>query len=421
MSSSPSGGPPTVSASRPRLTPAVVLALALGAALWIWAAHELWHSTIPPGLKLPHVAAAGLFSSSFLRRSASYERLLDIDQLLGQITLVGVLIVYARRGQRLMRESAAGRIGTGMMLGMLGFAIVWLSQISFGLVAVWWERRHGVSHQNYVASVLDGFLGLGAEFLFVSFALGLAMGFAALTRRWWWALAAPLFAGLALLSTFLSIYLIPDTRPLRNPATLAEVRSLARKEGIDHTRIEVQDVARFTTAPNAESVGFGSTRGLILWDTLLDGRFSKREVSVVAAHELGHLAHHHPLKRVGWLLLFLIPAAALVALATMRRGGLAKPEAVPLALLVFVVLQLLSTPLMNVVSRHEEAEADWSALRATRDPAAARGLFEKLARTSLGDPDPPSWSYVLYADHPTIVQRIAMVDAWQRLHPGTGR
>jgi STE24 endopeptidase len=407
--------------SRPHRQRLAWLALLPAAALWALAAHALWHSTIPPGLSLGHVSPKGLFSASFLRRSASYERLLDIDQLLGQLTLVVVLLVYARRGHRLMRESAAGPIGTGMLLGMLGFAIVWLSQVPFELVAVWWERRHGVSHQGYVSSVLDGFLGLGAEFLFVSFALLLAMGFAMLTRRWWWALAAPLFAGLALLSTFLSIYLIPDTHPLRDPTTLADVRSLARKEGVSHTKIEVQDVARFTTAPNAESVGFGPTRGLILWDTLLDGRFSRREVRVVAAHELGHLAHHHPLKRVGWLVLFLIPAAALVALATMRRGGLARPEAVPLALLVFLVLQLLSGPLMNIVSRHEEAEADWSALRATRDPVAARGLFKQLATTSLGDPDPPSWAYVLYADHPTIVQRIAMVDAWQRLHPASGR
>lgn len=292
---------PALSASAWKSRPALpaLLGLALGAGLWVWAAHMLWHSTVPPGLSLPHVDPRSVFSRSFLRRSSSYERLLDIDGLLGQITLVIVLAVYSRRGHRLMRESAAGPIGTGMLLGMLGFAIVWLSQVPFGLVAVWWERRHGVSHQGYVASVLDGFLGLGSEFLFVSFALLLAMGFAKLTRRWWWALAAPLFAGLALLSTFLSVFLIPSTHPLHDPTTLADVRSLARTEGVSHTRIEVQDVARFTTAPNAESVGFGSTRGLILWDTLLDGRFDRREVRVVSAHELGHLAHHHPLKRVG--------------------------------------------------------------------------------------------------------------------------
>ena len=392
--------------------------LILAALLWGLAAHALWHSTVPPGLRLGAVDPSTLFSARFLSRSRSYERFLDIDRLLGQITLLIVLVVYAKRGHRLMRESAAGRIGTGMLLGMMGFAIVWLAEIPFGLAAVWWERRHGVSHEGYVSSVVSGFLGLGGEFLFVSFALLVAMGLAGLSRRWWWVGAAPLFAALALLSSYLSIYLIPNTRPLRDPATSADMRSLARVEGLPGTKAEVQEVHRFTTAPNAESVGFGATRRVILWDTLLDGRFDRREVRAVIAHELGHLAHNHILKRVGWLILFLIPATAIVALATGRRGGLGRPEAVPLALLVFVALQLLTAPLTNIVSRRDEAEADWSSLRATRDPQAARGLFVRLARTSLGNPDPPAWSYVLYADHPTIVQRIAMIDAWQARNPG---
>jgi len=247
-----------------------------------------------------------------------------------------------------------------------------------------------------------------------SLALLVAMALAAVLRRWWWLAAAPIFAGLALLSSFLSVYLIPNTRPLRDPGAQAALSSLARREGIPGTRAEVQEVARYTTAPNAESVGFGPTRRVILWDTLLDGRFTQRQVAVVLAHELGHLAHRHPLKRVGWLALFLLPAAALVALSTRSRGGLARPEAVPVALLVFVALQLLTQPAWNVIYRREEAEADWSALKATRDPNAAIGLFRQLALTSSSDPDPEGWSYVLYADHPTIVQRIAMAEAWQR-------
>jgi STE24 endopeptidase len=134
---------------------------------------------------------------------------------------------------------------------------------------------------------------------------------------------------------------------------------------------------------------------------------------VVTAHELGHIAHGHLLRRVGWLALFLLPATALVALSTRGRGGLGRPEAVPIALFVFVTLQLLTLPLWTLVARHEETEADWSALQATREPATARGLFERLATTSLRDPEPPAWSYVLYADHPTIAQRIALTEAWQ--------
>jgi STE24 endopeptidase len=400
-------------AARPVRSGAALAAFAALAVAWVLVAHALWHSSVPGSLQLAHVDPRSLFSPSFLRRSASFGRFLDVEELLADVTLLVVLALYARYGHRLMRESAAGRIGTGMMLGMLGFAVLWLAEIPFNLAAVWWERRHGISHQGYLASLLASFLSLGGTFLFVSLALLVTMAIAGVLRRWWWAVAAPIFAGLALLSVFLSVYLIPDTHPLTREPTAADVRRLARVEGVPGTRADVQEVKRQTTAPNAESVGFGSTRRVILWDTLLDGRFDRREVDVVVAHELGHLAHRHTLKRVGWLILFLLPAAALVALFTRRRGGLARPEAVPVALFVFVALQLLSAPLMNIVSRREEAEADWSALKATHDPAAARSLFKSLAKASLANPDPPTWSYVLYEDHPTIVQRIAMVDAWQ--------
>jgi STE24 endopeptidase len=395
------------------------LGLLLMVVAWLLAARALWRSTVPGGLRLPHIDPTGYFTRAFLHSSASYERFLSIDGLLAKVALVLVLVLYARHGQRLMRESAAGPIGTGMLLGMLGLAIVWLVEVPFFLIAMWWERGHHVSHEGYVTGLISSFLGLGGSFLFICLALLVTMALARLLRSWWWTVAVPFWMALSLLLTFGSVYLIPDTHPLRNSAERADERTLARAEGVPGVGVEVQRVARETTAPNAESVGFGSTRRVILWDTLLDGRFSRSEIRVVIAHELGHLAHQHPLRRVGWLALFLLPAAMIVARLTRSRGGMARPEAIPVALLVFVVLQMLALPLQNLVSRHEEAEADWSALRTTRDPAAARALFTNLALTSHADPDPPSWSYALDADHPSIVQRIAMVEAWQEAQPRT--
>ncbi len=390
-----------------------LIALAAGAALWAVCAHALLPSTVPASLQLPHVSPTRFFSAQFLHRSASYARFLDVEGVLADVTVLAVLALYGRRGHRFARESAAGRIGTGMLLGMLGFAFVWLAELPFGLVALWWQRRYHVSHQGYVASAVDSFLSLGGKFVFISLALVVVMGIAGVTRRWWWALAAPALAALALLYTFVGPYLIPNTHPLHNPQLLAQTHVLERKEGVSGVKVRIQDVHRFTTDPNAESTGLGSTRTVILWDTLLDHRFSKAEVRMVVGHELGHLAHHHILKGIGWLALFLIPAAALIARLTRRRGGLASPENVPIALFVLVALHLLASPLLNVVSRRDEAEADWSALQATHEPAVARALFVKLATASLDDPDQPTWSYVLYADHPTIVQRIAMTYAWE--------
>lgn len=389
-------------------------ALIAGAALWLWAAYALWHSTasVPQG---PSLSAHRFFSDSFLDRSASYERFLAIDGLLASVVLLGVLAVYSRRGHRLMRESAAGRVGTGMLLGMLGFAVVWLAELPFGLAAVWWQRDHGVSHQGYLEWALESFLGLGGTFLFVAAALAIAMGLAGPLRRWWWVAAVPAFVGLALLFAFVSPYLVPSTSDLHNPQ-LAEAKALERREGVEGTKFAVEDVDRFTTAPNAEATGLGPTRTVILWNTLLSDDFSRAEVRAVLGHEIAHVAHDDPLKQVGWLALFLIPAAALVELFTRRRGGMARPEAVPVALLVLVALQLLATPMFNLVTRRAEASADWSSLEATHEPAVARAMFRRLSTTSQSSPDPPAWTALPYGSHPTIMQRIEMTYAWERAH-----
>ena len=105
--------------------------------------------------------------------------------------------------------------------------------------------------------------------------------------------------------------------------------------------------------------------------------------------------------------------AFVIALATRRRGGMYSPQAVPVAIFVLVLLQLLVTPAQNAVVRHLESEADWVALQTTCQPGVARSSFQRLARKSLSDPDPPGWDVALLENHPPIIRRIAMADAWQ--------
>ena len=154
----------------------------------------------------------------------------------------------------------------------------------------------------------------------------------------------------------------------------------------------------------------------MLWNTLLDGRFTNREVDVVLAHELAHHSSDHLPKALGWFALFALPGALLLMLSTRHLGGMGNPRAVPLALLVAAAWTLATSPAQNVVSRRAEAEADWKALETTRDPTAARGLFREFAVTSLGDPSPPTWAHLLLDTHPTLAQRVAMADAWAARH-----
>ena len=81
---------------------------------------------MPGGLRLRRVDIDAVFGKAFVREAVRVERFFLITWVLGQIALFATLWVYARRGPRFARESAAGPIGTGMLLGMLGLGIVWL-------------------------------------------------------------------------------------------------------------------------------------------------------------------------------------------------------------------------------------------------------------------------------------------------------
>ena len=389
-------------------------AVAVFATVWPLAAWQLWQSKLPSGLHLGGLNEHAYFSAAEIRRAASFG---TVSTWTGIGTLIATLLVlalYARRGARFVRESAAGRIGTGMLLGMLGLGLTWFAQIPFGVFQLWWLRRHHLADVGYFEYVLTNWLSLGGEFLFICLALLIVMALARPLRDQWWIAGAPVFVGLALLFTFVQPWLIPNTHRLEDPTLAAAARTLERKEGVARTPIDVQDVSSQTSAPNAEATGMGPSRRVILWDTLLDGRFTDRELKVVIAHELGHLKRHHLWKLVGWYALFAIPGAFLIALATRRRGGMARPEAVPLGLFVFILLSTLAIPIQNVITRHIEAEADWMALTYDRDPAAQKSLMKEFTRTALSEPNPDVVDYVLFENHPTVMQRIAEVEWWQR-------
>jgi STE24 endopeptidase len=389
---------------------AAVAVLAVG---WCIAAWLLWQTEVPGSLRLPHLDPSAYFSQQELDDAASFERVSRIFWLLGVVVELVVFVAFAQFGLRFMRESAAGPMGTGMLLGMIGFALLWLAELPFDVLQLWWAKRHFLVHESYLEAIGGGWLALGGQFVFLCLALGIVMGLAKLVGDWWWLPAVPAFAGLALLFAFVYPYLIP-TEQLRDPQLRAAVRELEQKEGLENVRVVVQNVGNDTSLPNAEAVGIGPSRRVVLWDTLAYGPFSAREVRVVIGHELGHIARDHALKLVAWLALLALPAGFVLSRVARIRGGMTRAEAVPLFLLGLVVAGLVLAPIQNAVVRRFEAEADWMALQSTRDPQAAIGLFRQFVPTTLSQPDPPTWDYVMLENHPTIIQRLAMAEAWRR-------
>ena len=382
---------------------------------WLVAAPLLWRSKVPGALSLPSLSPSDYFSASELSRAERYERFLRIDIVLSLVATIVALLVLVRRAPRLARGTGLGPIGAGMIVGMITLAVVWAVNLPFDVAARWWDQRHGLAEGSWIDWLVEPWAQLGGEVLFVMLQIAIVMILARRYPRNWWLPVTPIFLGLATLALFVSPYLFAfSVDPPKSPQLRQDVRSLELREGIEGTPVDVEKVSDLTTQANAFAAGLGPTTRVVIWDTLLDGRFSRGEIRFVLAHEFGHVARGHLWKGIGWAALFAFPLAFALAQITRRRGGLADPGVLPYGVLVLVLLQVVFTPAQNVVSRHTEAEADWVALRTTRDPDSGRGLFEKFQETSLEQPNPPTWSYLFLDTHPTLMQRIAMTEAWRR-------
>jgi STE24 endopeptidase len=382
-------------------------------AAWLVAAWLLTRTTIPSNLHLPHVDAARVFPADVLHRAARYDGVLRWLWLAGTLAALVALAVFAWLGPRLAGAWELGRIGKGVMVGAVTTLGTWAVGLPFGAIELWWGRRYGLERQKYVSWLLQQWPGLLGQVIGLTIALTILLVLAGRFGRRWWLVAAPLFVVMGGVLVLVLPYLETiGTRPPHDTPAAARIRELARDEGVGGTPVRIEKVSDETSAANAMTIGIGPSARVFLWDTFLDGRYSTREIEVVVAHEFGHVAHRHIWKGLAWSLLVTLPGFFVVELATRRRGGLERPENVPYALLVLALVGLVVTPFGNAVSRRYEAEADWSALRATRDPVAAQSVFRKFTRYDLVQPNPPLWSYIWIDDHPTVVQRIAMARAF---------
>jgi STE24 endopeptidase len=393
-----------------------VATLAVAALVWALAASALWRTKVPANLHLPRLDPQAVFGAEAVRAGVGYERFLDYSWALGTIAKLGALAVMVRRGPRLARSLGLGPVNSGLITGVVVITVLWAVSLPFAIAAAWWDRRHGISKESWGTSLLSSWQGLLSGTVTAVVALAIVLLLAKRYARAWWIGAAAILLALAVIQQFALPYANRiGTHSIRSPQLAAAVQRLEAREHAGNPTVRIESVHGKTTAANAYAVGIGPSSSVFLWDTLLDGRFTPREVRFVTGHELAHIARLHLWKGIAWGALIGIPLLAAIALVTGRRGGLRSPGNVPLALLTLTVLLLAVTPFTNVVSRRYEAEADWVGLRGTQDPQAAEGLFKGFVRVDLADPNPPGWVHVFLDNHPTLLTRVEQAQAFAQL------
>ena len=383
----------------------------------------LWRTQVPR-LTLPELDPRDYFPAEALERIADYRRVSRILLLASVAVEIAVLALLVWKAGWLadrLGEVGRGRIRTGVLVGVAVALSLWLAGLPLGAVSHWWRRRYDLSEQAYAGWLRDQAVSLGVQVVLVAVAVAGAMWLASKLGAAWWVAGGPALVAVAVVFVLAQPLVVQPLfnrfEPLPDRALAERIENLAQQEGVEVDKVLVADASRRTTTANAYVAGIGPTRRVVLYDTMLDGRFTEGEILSVSAHELAHVGRRHLWKGLAWFALLAIPGVFLVAWVTERRGGLTEPRLVPLAVAVALAWFLVTQPFANLVSRRYEAEADWLALTATRDPESAVALDRRLVLTSLGDPNPPAWVTVWLGTHPPALDRIAMAELFRDLRP----
>lgn len=176
------------------------------------------------------------------------------------------------------------------------------------------------------------------------------------------------------------------------------------------------DLSKRTKAANAALMGIGSSRRIVLGDTLIE-EFTPDEIETVLAHELGH--HVNKDIPYGILISTVMTLVGLYLVSLSLNWGVgyfgfqdvADIAALPLFGLALGAYGLITMPIGNGWSRSREVMADRYALHTTRMGEAYASALTRLANQNLADVAPEPWVEWLLHSHPALSKRIKMANS----------
>jgi STE24 endopeptidase len=337
----------------------------------------------------------------------------------GAFLFGGGLGVYDAWLARLTRSFVGGSVLFVLGL-MLGGALLEIPFQLYGDFRI--EAKHGFNKQTLglwwsdwfkstlLSLVLTGALAAGAFWLVQA------------APHTWWLWVAGLIAGVSLLMTFISPYLIEPLfhkmEPLEVEGLSDGIRRMTERAGVQIGRVLKMDASRRSSHSNAYFTGLGKVKRVVLYDTLL-AQMSHAQILAVLAHELGHWKKHHVLIRMLVMLLLLVlgayaafllvPSAALPALVGLSSASFAARLVILMAAASALLFPL--TPLFAAWSRRDEREADAFAVDLHGEPRDLAEALAKLGTENLSNLHPHPLYAAFYYSHPPLTERIGSLRA----------
>jgi STE24 endopeptidase len=341
------------------------------------------------------------------RIEAVVELIVSIAWVLGGITLLYGLVASAIPASPW--RGVAFLIGTGAVGALLG--------LPFGLYrAFMLEERFGFNRTTVKTFVVDRLKGWAISLVvaipLLYACLFVMRDFAGLWWLWTWLGLLVLMAAAPSVYVRLVAPRFNRFTPLEDGVLRARIEALLARSGFRSSGLFTMDASRRTAHGNAFFIGFGKTKRIVLFDTLLQ-KSTVEEIEAVVAHELGHFKHGH--------VLFGLARGALIAFVGLAAfGWLCKqPWLLPAfgipyhddALGLFVCMLLLSTvgpllaPLSNWISRRNEYQADdYARLAVGAGPMVS--ALTRLARDNASTLTPDPLYALVHYSHPSVPLRV---------------
>lgn len=212
--------------------------------------------------------------------------------------------------------------------------------------------------------------------------------------------------------------LFNDFEPIESGELRDRVESVFDRAGFEAEEIYTMDASRRSSRLNAYFIGFGRTKRVVLFDTLIE-KLEGPEVEGVLAHELAHWKRNHVWKRLGATAVQLGGVLAVLGYL-LSTGWLYDLFALPteatyaglfVALLFVGPLLELSAPLVNKLSLAHEREADAFAVDVMGESEPMVGALSQLASENLANPFPHPWYAAFNHQHPPIPERIRLIQS----------
>lgn len=282
------------------------------------------------------------------------------------------------------------------------------------------EERFGFNKTTPKTFVLDKLKGylvtllLGGLVLFVFLTLILSIG-----KDFWlyfWIISAVLMVLINMFYTSVIVPIFNKLTPLGDGELKNAIEAYGRKVDFPIENIFVIDGSKRSSKANAFFSGLGRRKKVVLYDTLIEGH-DKEELVAVLAHEVGHFKKKHIITGMALAVLqvgvMLFVLSFLIFNPALSQALGADQVSVAVNLVVFGILyspiSMITSLLMNLVSRKNEFEADAYAAT-TYDGNALITALKKLSINNLSNLLPHPWFVFFHYSHPPLLQRIDAIE-----------